>query len=1094
MNVNKNRFYVFFLISVLFLAASSGFGETKLLRFPDIHGKEVVFCYGGDLWKASTSGGQAVRLTAHAGQELFPRFSPNGKWIAFTGQYDGDEQVYVMPSSGGIPEQLTFYPAHGPLPPRWGYDNQVYGWTPDGQKVVFRSLRDANGGSVENGLYIVARKGGLPEKLAMPTSGAGDFSPDGTKLVYTPLFRDFRTWKRYQGGWAQDLYIFDLKSLKAQKIAPSKRSERDPMWIENAIYFTSDRDDTLNLYRYDITSGQISQLTKNRVWDVRWPSSDNQNRIVYELNGELNIFDVDLKTNRKISITVPDDGIAMRPSRYPADKNIEDFELSPHGRRALFVARGDIFTVPVENGPTRNLTNSSNAHDKWARWSPDGSRIAFISDISGEDQLYLIDQDGKGSPEQLTDQFNAMLYAPEWSPDGKRLVFSDKDGKLYVVAISDRRVREIADDRYGAIFDYAWSPNGGFVAFSMADENRYRSLYIWGVRDKKVRRVTDEYFNEYSPAWDPEGKYLFFLSDREYAPLISSWEWNYAGDRETGIFALALGKDTGHPFPPRSDEVKIDQKKTTDKSKKKNSDNGYVSIDFPGLAGRVSRVPVEAENISGLAITEKYIVYHTRGAFFYGRDSYRKPNLKLFSLKDRKPSVFLEGLSGYALSRDGKKALVRKGRSYLLVDIQPNAKTKKTISTKNMMVDRIPAQEWAEIFREVWRRYRDFFYVENMHGNDWEAIGKRYQTWLKHVAHRSDLNYVLGEMVSELSAGHCYIQGGDFEIPERPKVGLPGARFGLDETAGRYRIKKIFQGDNPEPRYRSPLNEVGVNVRVNDYVLAIDGEELKAGDNPYRLLQHKTDPVTLTVNSTPAFKGAREVTYRPVFSESRLLYHEWVSRNRNKVNRMTDGKVGYLHLPDMGASGIYEFIKWYYPQIRKQGLVIDVRCNGGGNVSQMIIERLDTKLLGTRFGYDSDQPVTYPYSVFYGHLVCLINETSASDGDIFPHYFRKSGLGPLIGKRTWGGVVGISGHGPLIDGGQVYVPQRGTNNVKGEWVIEGHGVDPDIEVENDPISLIQGRDPQLERGVEEVLKMIEKDPKILPERPADPVKTKKDSQ
>lgn len=1092
------RFNIYIPVLMLSMVLATGviYGQTKLLRFPDIHGKEVVFCYGGDLWKASVSGGLATRLTAHPGQELFPRFSPDGKWIAFTGQYDGDEQVYVVTSSGGIPKQLTYYPARGPLAPRWGYDNQVYGWTPDGKKVLFRSLRDANGSSVETALYTVAVNGGLPVKLPMPSSGAGDFSPDGKRMVYSPLFRDFRTWKRYQGGWAQELYIFDLKTHEASKIASSKRSERDPMWIGMKIYFSSDRDGTLNLFDFDPADKTVTQLTQNRKWDVRWPSSDNQNRIIYESNGELNVYNVKDKSNRKLSITVPNDGIAMRPSRYPAYKNIEDFELSPKGERALFVARGDIFTLPIKDGPTRNLTNSSSAHDKWARWSPDGARIAFISDMNGEDQVYLINQDGSGRPQQLTEQFKAMLYAPLWSPDGKRLAFSDKDGKLYILTVATRQVMEIADDKYGGIFDYRWSPRGGHIAFSMANRNGYRSLYIWSVADGQLHRITGEYFNEYSPAWDPQGNYLYYLADREFAPQISSWEWNFAGNRETGIFALALRKNVKHLFPSLSDEVTVGNlKDSSDNLKKKSKKKGsrgsaYLAIDFAGLSNRVCRIPMESDNIAGLEATDGHLIYLTRGAFFYGRESYKKSGLQMFSLKDRKSSLLADDVSGYAFSLDGKKVLLRQGRSYAVMTAKPKSKDKKPVSTKNMMVDRIPAQEWTAIFWEVWRRYRDFFYVKNMHGNDWKALGEQYSGWLKHVAHRSDLNYVLGEMVAELSAGHCYIQGGDFEIPDRPRVGLPGARFALDEEAGRYRIVEIFQGDNQEARYRAPLTEVGINLNVDDYVLAIDGEELRGNDNPYRLLRYKSDPITLTVNSTPTLSGARKVTFRPVFSEARLLYHAWVSENRKKVDRITKGRVGYLHLPDMGANGIYEFIKWYYPQIRKEGLVVDVRSNGGGNVSQMIIERLDTRMLGTRFGNASDEPITYPYSVFHGHMVCLINETSASDGDIFPHYFRESNLGPLIGKRTWGGVVGISGRGPLIDGGQVYVPLRGTNNIKGEWIIEGHGVDPDIEVENDPQSVLRGKDPQLERGIREVLKKIEQNPRRLPKRPADPVKKK----
>jgi len=1098
-----------FLCFLASAGSENALAQTKLLRFPDIHADQVAFCYGGDLWKAPADGGLAVRLTAHPGQELFPKFSPDGKWIAFTGQYDGDEQVYVIPASGGEPRQLTYYPARGPLPPRWGYDNQVYGWTLDGKAVLFRSLMDASPGA-ETALYTIPVEGGVPTKLPMPQSGAGDFSPDGQKIVYSPLFRDFRTWKRYEGGWAQDLYVFDLASKESRPISPSKRTERDPMWIGERIYFVSDRDGVLNLYAYDPTRDETKQLTRSSAWDVRWASSDNRQRIVYEMDGELHVFDVARGEDKKIAIAIPDDGLNRRASRYSAEKNVEDFALSPKGERALFVGRGDVFTVPIEKGPTRNLTNSSRAHDKWARWSPDGAKIAFISDRTGEDQIWIVPQDGSAPAEQVSDGFRAMLYAPEWAPDGKRIAVSDKDGKLYVVTLADKKVKQIADEARGFLDDYAWSPDGMFLAFSLSDVNDFRSLYIWSAADGEVRRITGEMTNDSSPVWDPEGKYLWFLSEREYAPQISQIEWNYAGNRTTGIFALVLQKDGKHPFPPESDEVTLgegekkegeskdsekkaesgDKDKDKDKDKKGGAESKPVRVDFEGLVERVAKVPVEAGNYRGLAAKKGHLLWIVSGAPFYGRESYTKPSLRIFEIEKRKDSLLAEDVRGFALSSDGSKLLLRSGDAYQLLDAKPEAKDKKAVATRGMMVDRVPTQEWAEVFDEVWRRYRDFFYVRNMHGYDWKEIGERYRALVPYVAHRSDLNYVLGEMIAELNVGHAYIQGGDFEIPERPKVGLPGARFELDASAGRFRIARVLRGDNLEEKYRAPLTEVGVDAREGDYVLAVDGEELKAGDSPYRLLQHKSDPVTLTLNSRPILEGARKVTYRPIESEAQLLYHEWVRGNREKVSKATGGRVGYLHIPDMGAPGIYEFIKAFYPQIRKEGLVVDVRSNGGGNVSQWIIERLDNRLLGTRFGVLNDTPNTYPGTVFHGHLVAILNQTSASDGDIFPYYFRKAGLGPLIGKRSWGGVVGISDTGPLLDGGTVFVPMQGTNSEKGEWVIEGHGVDPDIEVENDPKSVIAGRDLQLERAVAEVMKKIEAEPRTLPQRPPDPVKTR----
>ena len=1096
-----------YLCTLLFAAAPAlaDAGPTKLLRFPDIHGERVVFTHGGDLWTASTAGGTATRLTAHPGLELFAKFSPDGRRIAFTGQYDGDEQVYVVDATGGEPRQLTFYPAQGPLAPRWGYDNLVYGWSPDGQRIVFRSLRDADGAGVETALYTVTIAGGLPVKLPMPTSGAADFAPDGKRMVYSPLWRDFRHWKRYQGGWAQDLYLFDLATAAVEPVSHSVRTERDPMWIGDAIYFVSDRDGVLNLYRFDLATKQTRQVTHEKTWDVRWASSDGRGQIVHELDGELVVHDVASGQSRKLDVFVPSDGVHRRAARVSAAKQIEDFELSPKGERALVVARGDVFTAPIEKGPTRNLTASSTAHDRHARWSPDGRWVAYVSDASGEDQIWIADQAGEGEPKRLTDSLAAMLYAPAWSPDSKRIAFADKHGKVYALTVADRKLVEVADDAYGRVYDYTWSPDSAHLAFSMGEANNTRSIWIWSAADGKARRATDELFNEYAPQWDPAGDYLYFLSERQFAPQISQIEWNFAANRMTGIFALALRADAPHPFPAESDEVKLEEEdkkgdaktEKTDGAKKESGKQGDaekkaakpVKIDFDGLAARVVRVPIEADNIDGLWMTADHLLYSVSGAFYYGRDNGAKRRIELFDKKKRESSTLVDDAGPWAVSHDGAKLLVRQSGKLNLYEVKPKGAEKKPVSTDGLAVDRVPAEEWATMFDEAWRRYRDFFYVRNMHGYDWQALGERYRRWLPHLAHRTDLNYLISEMIAELNVGHAYVEGGDFELPERPTAGLPGARFELDAAAGRYRIAKIFRGDNEEPKYRAPLAEVGVDVKVGDYVLAIDGEELRGDDNPYRLLRHKRDPVTLTLNAKPSLDGARKVAYRPIDDESALLYRDWVEKNRAYVTAQTGGRVGYIHVPDMGGNGAYEFVKWYYPQLRKEGMVVDVRSNGGGNISQWIIERLDSKLLATGFGEASEFPETYPYTVFHGHLVCLLNSTSASDGDIFPAMFRKAGLGPLIGKRSWGGVVGISGSGPLLDGGTIYVPQAGQNDVDGNWSIEGHGVDPDIVVDNDPASVIAGQDKQLDRAIAEVLSAMEREPRRLPSRPPDPVKT-----
>jgi tricorn protease len=1017
-----------------------------------------------------------------------------------------------MPSTGGIPRQLTFYPAKGPLAPRWGYDNQVYGWSRDGRRIFFRSLRDSWSLPIAR-LYSVSIDGGPTEALPMPAAGSGDFSPDSSQIVYSPQSRDFRSEKRYGGGQANNLYTFDLKTYATKRLTEGPRPSRDPMWIGDTIFFNSDRDGHFNLYSVSPAGGKATQLTTSKLWDVRWPSSDNEGRIVYEMNGELQIFDTRNRKSTPISISVPDEGLARRPSRVSAANNISSWSLSPKGERALFAARGDIFTAPIEKGPTRNLTHSSNAHDKWPVWSPDGSRIAFISDMSGEEELYIIPQDGLKPAEQITRGGAAMRYQPEWSADGKQITFSDKDGKLFVVTLADRKQVEIADTPRGQIRDYAWSPRGSYLAFSMATNgNGFASIYIWNAADGKVRRVTSEMFNSFNPVWDPQGNYLFFLSDREFAPQISQIEFNFATNRDSYIYAMALGKDAKHPFPPESDEVTL-AKSEGDKPKPEPTTTPAAAtpaaspaaspeakpdagkplvIDFDGLSSRVARVPVGAENYVALSAKTGHLIYGIGPAFYYGRPGDRQPVLKIFSFKDRKETTIAEDVRGYALSDDGSKVLVGQGPAYNLYDATPQGdRSRKPVSTAGLYVDRVPAEEWNQIFHEVWRRYRDWFYVSNMHGYDWVALREQYKPLLQYVAHRSDLNYVISEMISELTVQHAYVEGGDFQIPPRPRVGLPGARFELDKAAGRYRISRIFEGENEEDIYRSPLTEIGVNVSVGDYVLAVDGQELKANDDPYRLLRHKADnPVSLTVNKTPSFEGARIVSYRPITDEGSLIYLNWVANNRRKVSEATGGRVGYIHIPDMGANGIREFIKWYYPQIRKEAMIVDVRANGGGNVSRMLIERLRRKLLALNYSRTVDEANTYPDGVFIGPMVAILDGNSASDGDIFPAMFREAGLGPLIGKRSWGGVVGISNRGQLIDGGGISVPESGFASTKGEFIIEGYGVDPDIEVDNDPKSEIEGRDPQLERAITEIMSRL-KTPVRLPDKPPGPVKTLK---
>ena len=1079
--------------ALAFLSFASHAAATRLLRFPNVWHDRVVFSYAGDLWTVGTRGGAATRLTSNPGLELFGRFSPDGRFIAFTGQYGGDEQVYVIPSDGGAPKQLTFYPARGPLADRWGYDNQVYGWTPDGAAVLFRSARD---GFMLTGskLYTVPKSGGAATALPMPVSGAGHFSPDGKKIVYSPLWRDFRSEKRYQGGWANDLYIFDLAHPALLQVTSDPRTDRDPMWIGDGIYFNSDRTGVFNLFRYDIATRQTKQLTHYQDWDVRWPSADAEGQIVYELDGELHIYDTRDDQDRALSILVPVDATTTRPQTVNAADNIESLSLSPGGERVGIVARGDVFSVPVEYGATRNLTQSSSAHDREIAWSTDGKRVAYVSDRSGEEELYVQAQDGNDPAVQVTSGSTARYYAPRWSRDDKRIAFSDNRGRLYVIEMATKRRVTIANDPADLSQDYRWSPDGQFLGFSLNDSNGFSGVYIWSVADGKSRRITPQFFNAQSPAWAPNGELLYFLSQREYQPLLSTIEFDFATDRQTGIFAVTLRKDVQNPFGIRDDEPGDDNDKTSGKarSKGKSGENSKapMNIEFDGIEQRAIRVPLEADNLTNLEAGDENLLYQRSGPFYYGRDSSVKSSVMAYSIKDREAKPVAEDVTEWSATADGKYVLARLSPKEIKYFEVGKSEDAKEVSLAGLVTTCIPAAEWREIFAESWRRYRDYFYVENMHGYDWKKLREKYQPLLDFVGSRADLNYVIAEMISELTVQHAYIEGGDLGLPKRPFVALPGARFELDAKSGRYRIAKIFAGQNEEERYRSPLTEVGVDAHVGDYVLAINGRELNGGTDPYELLlAAPNQPVEWRVSATADGKAARTIRYQPLNSESGLLYLAWVTENRARVDRMSQGRLGYIHLPDMGEAGIREFIKWWYPQIRKEGLVVDVRGNGGGNISELLIERLARTLHGTSFARNRETTDTYPRVVQPGPKVALIDEATSSDGDIFSHAFRQWKIGALIGKRTWGGAVGIANHGPLLDGGAVFVPEFGIADENGRWIIEGHGVDPDIVVEQDPVEVLKGHDPQLEHGVQELMKRLPATPAGLPQRAAPPVKT-----
>jgi tricorn protease len=1079
----------------------------RMLRYPAVSATQIAFVYAGDIWLVPKQGGEAQRLSTPPGEESFPRFSPDGSLIGYSANYDGNTDIYVVPSAGGLPRRLT----HDPAPDR------MLGWYPDGKHILFASSM-ASGKDRFNQLYKLSVDGGLPERLPVPYGEFGAISPDGTQLAYMPASRDFRTWKRYRGGWAPDIWLFGLTTLEARNLTDNPANDGQPMWHGGTLYFLSDRDAAKrsNIWALDVASGETREVTHFTDFDIEFPSIGPED-LVFQAGDRLYRLDLATEKEHEVKVEVLTDRSTLKPRVEKVADLITNVAVSPSGKRALFEARGDIFSVPAEHGPVLDLTRTSGAAERFPAWSPDGKTIAYFSDRSGEYELTVRPADGSGEARTVTSLGPGFRYRPFWSPDSKKIAFVDQSMAINLCDVESGKVTAIDKGLYmfeGALegFTVSWSADSRWLAYSRdVDARRNAAVFLYDTKAGALHQVTSGYSWTGNPVFDPDGKYLYVETNRSLKPSYGDIDnsWIYANTTE--IAAIPLRADVASPLAPRNDvEGKEEKKKEEgdegkDKGKKdkkatesdkhtgkkgtekaeeeKKEPPKPVDIDLAGFEQRLVTLPPDAGNYGELAAVSGKVLYRRQPRTGSTDEPAKaKKPIVYWDLEDRKEKTILEDADGFTLSADGKKLLVQNGDSYSIIDVAPDQKTDKTLATSDLEMTVDPPAEWHQIFNDVWRFERDFFYDPNMHGEDWNAMRVRYGKLIDDAVTRWDVNFVIGELIAELNSSHTYRGGGDLEKARRQGVGLLGCDFALEN--GAYRISHIVRGAPWDSEVRSPLAEPGVNVKEGDYLLAVNRVPLDTHEDPWAAFQGLAEKtVLLTVNDKPTFAGAREVLVKTLKSEYRLRNLEWIDRKREMVEKASDGRIGYIYVPDTGINGQTELVRQFAGAFDKQGLIVDERFNSGGQIPDRFIELLNRPLYAywaVRDGKDWQWP---PYA-HAGPEVMLINGWSGSGGDCFPYFFRKAGLGPLIGTRTWGGLIGISGAPPLIDGGGVTVPTFGIYSTDGKWIVEGHGVDPDIAVVDDPSKMVNGGDPQLERAISEVMRMIEKNPPKPPARPA----------
>ena len=1050
--------------------------NARLFHQPDVSETQIVFAYGGDIWIVPKAGGMATKLSSPKGEESFPRFSPDGSQIAFSGNYDGNTDIYVLPSTGGVPVRVTHH----------GMSDRMLDWYPDGKSLLYASSMES-GKQRFSQFYQVSAAGGLPEKLPISMGEFGSLSPDGSKIAFTDRSRVFRNWKRYTGGWAPDIWLFDLKTLSSENITNNIASDELPMWVGDKIYFLSDQGSAqrYNIWVYDTRTKASKQVTHFTDFDVHFPS-DGPSDIVFEAGGKIQLLDLATEQVREIAIDIVSDQMTLKTHKESVEKYLQNATIAPDGNRVLVEARGDVFSLPAEEGFTQDLTRTPGFAERNPAWSPDGKYIAYWSDKSGEYELTLRDLTSGNIEEQVTHLGPGFRYDLYWSADSKKIAFVDQTMHINVFDLTTKTNNAIDQDP--SLFEgglrgwrCSWSSDGRWMAYSKTMDNGNGAVMIYDTKDKKLTQATSGFYSDLNPTFDREGKYLYLITNRSFNPVYSDFDNTWIYPNATELAVVTLRPEVKSPLAAANDTVAVtkDKKdeKEADKADKEAKDE-TVTIEFEGFERRIIILPPEAGNMGNLAAADGKIIYmRYPNSGSDGEDS----ELMFFDLKEKESKTIMKNVNGYELSADGKKLLVRQGRNLGVVGVGSDQKMDKQLALNKMEMTIDPKAEWQQIFNDTWRFERDFFYDKNMHGVDWAAMRKQYGDMIQYAVTRNDVNFLLGELIAELNASHTYNGGGDQETPEHKAVGYLGVDWAKDH--GQFKIKTIIRGADWDSEVRSPLDEPGVNVKEGEYILAVNGMALADYTDPWAAFEGlSNETVELTVSSTPDWENVRSVVVKTMSDETRLRNLAWIESNRKRVDEESGGKLGYIYVPSTGIDGQNELVRQFYGQWNKQGLVVDERFNNGGQIPDRFIELLNRKPLAywnVRDGKDWQWP---PVGNF-GSMVMLINGWSGSGGDAFPDYFRKAGLGPLIGGRTWGGLIGISGAPTLIDGGGVTVPTFRMYNPDGTWFKEGHGVDPDIQVLEDPTQLAKGVDTQLERAIAEALKLVKDKGPIHPAPP-----------